>query len=417
MSAQIILFEDEGFKNLFPLTHNRPVYDLRCGVLTLGEKVARYYPGTETAYHCRDYLTKLVKQKKGSTKVNANYQDAALWVNGRVVWSKELAQSIPVVGNDEVFMYEDIVVAARLSGESMTWIEPAEIITPGIFKDLPKTQVNAKVLNYYWDIVYENKNQLPLDFHQFGCNGAKDGKIYEGAYLLEPDQITIAQGAKVKPCTVLDAEDGPIFIDEGVQVLPHAYIQGPCYIGKNSIIKTSAKIYEGTTIGEVCKIGGEVEESIFHSYTNKQHDGFIGHSYIGSWVNIGADSNNSDLKNDYGYVKCFVNSEPVSSGRQFLGLSMGDHSKSGINTTFNTGTIIGPCCNLFGPLFLPKYIPSFSWGGQHRLVEYRFDKCMEVAKRVMQRRNQELTLDEEEVLFKIFEMEAQQRINFYLLMQ
>lgn len=417
MSAQIILFEDEGFKNLFPLTHTRPVYDLRCGVRTLAEKISGFYPKAETAFHCRDYLTKLMKQRKGSDKVNANYADSALWVNGRVVWSQDLAKTIPLDGSDEVFLFENTVIAVRLSGANMKLVEPGEIISSTIFTTLPQTQVEAKVLDYYWDIVYENKNQLGHDFHHFGCNGAKDGKIYDGVFMLEPDNITIASGAKVKPCTVLDAEDGPIFIDEGAQIMPHAYIQGPCYIGKSSIIKTSAKIYEGTTVGEVCKIGGEVEESIFHSYTNKQHDGFIGHSYIGMWVNIGADSNNSDLKNDYGYVKCFVNAEPISSGRQFLGLSMGDHSKSGINTTFNTGTIIGPCCNLFGPLFLPKYIPSFSWGGQHRLVEYRFDKCIEVAKRVMQRRDQELTVVEEEVLAKIFEMEAQQRINFYLLMQ
>ncbi len=414
---QLILFEDEGFKNLFPIAHNRPVYDLRCGVRTLGEKIASFYPKAETAFHCRDYLANLVKQRKGTTKVNQQYQDAALWINGRVVWNLELAQSIPVDGEDELVFYQDTLVAMRLSGENMERIEPGEIITAELFPSLPRKQVEARVVNYYWDIVYENKNQLTVDFHHVGCNGAKDGQIYDGAYLLEPDRITIAEGAKIKPCTVLDAEDGPIFIDEGAQIMPHAYIQGPCYIGKKSIIKTSAKIYEGTTIGDVCKIGGEVEESIFHSYSNKQHDGFIGHSYIGMWVNIGADTNNSDLKNNYGSVKCFVNAEPVITGRQFLGLSMGDHSKSGINTTFNTGTIIGICCNLFGPLFLPKYIPSFSWGGQHRLVEYRFDKCMEVAKRVMQRRDQELTPVEEEVLFKIFEMEAQQRINFYLLMQ
>ena len=228
--------------------------------------------------------------------------------------------------------------------------------------------------------VHHNPGEITREFSILGKPGEQEGKVYEGVHILDAKNVYIAAGASVKPGVVLDAEGGPIFIDEGAKIFPQAVIEGPAYIGKKSAIKIAAKIYEGTSIGEVCKVGGELEESIIHSYSNKQHDGFLGHAYLGMWVNLGADTNNSDLKNDYGPVKCVIDGELVNTGSQFVGLTMGDHSKSGINSMFNTGTVVGMGCNIYGAGLPPKYVPSFAWGGADGLMEYRADKFIAVAK-------------------------------------
>jgi len=225
------------------------------------------------------------------------------------------------------------------------------------------------------------------------------GKIYEGAIILNKDNVIIEEGAEIKPGVVLDAEEGPIYIGKNAKIMPNATIIGPAYIGDNTSIKIGAKIYENTSIGEYCKIGGEVEGSVIHSYSNKQHDGFLGHSYIMQWVNLGADTNNSDLKNNYGSVKVYINDKLIDSGSMFVGLFMGDHSKSSINTMFNTGSVIGVSCNIFGEGFPPKYVPSFCWGGKDTFTTYDIEKAIDVAKRVMKRRYKDFT-EIEENLFR-----------------
>lgn len=195
-------------------------------------------------------------------------------------------------------------------------------------------------------------------------------------------------------------------IGNNVTVMPNAVIEGPCYIGDHSVIKAGAKIYESTSIGPVCKVGGEVEASIIHGYSNKQHDGFLGHSYIGEWCNLGADTNTSDLKNNYSSVKMNVNGKEVDTGSLFVGLMMGDHSKSGINTMFNTGTTVGVSSNIFGAGFPPKTIPSFAWVDGQDVQGYRLDKAIEVAKIVMARRKVTMTDSYMALMKYIFEITA-----------
>jgi len=227
--------------------------------------------------------------------------------------------------------------------------------------------------------------------------------------IVKKKNIFIGEGAKIKPGVVLDAEGGPIYIGKNVTVFPNAVIEGPAFVGNNSSIKIGAKIYENTSIGEVCKVGGEVEDSIIHSYSNKQHDGFLGHSYLGMWVNLGADTNNSDLKNNYGNVRVTINGEQVDSGSMFVGLTMGDHSKSAINTMFNSGTIVGVSSNIFGAGFHHKYIPSFSWGGSETMETYDVERSIDVAKRVMARRKIEMTGAEEKLFRTIFDLTKEER--------
>jgi UDP-N-acetylglucosamine diphosphorylase/glucosamine-1-phosphate N-acetyltransferase len=239
-----------------------------------------------------------------------------------------------------------------------------------------------------------------------------DGTVHSSAVLDCPENIYVADGARVEAGAVLVAEGGPIHLAPGAVVMAGAVVEGPVSVGHKSRIKILAKIYEGTSIGEYCKIGGEVENCIFQAYTSKQHDGFKGHSYYGEWINIGADSNNSDLKNNYSNVRVTIDGREIDTGEMFVGSTVGDHSKSGINCMFNTGTVVGVGCNLYGADFLPKYVPSFCWGGAAGMVEHDFEKFIVTAQRVMARRDRQLTEATRRMLQVVFEESARQRSEF-----
>ena len=258
------------------------------------------------------------------------------------------------------------------------------------------------VRKYSWDFVHENADEIAADFSQatYGVNAVS--KEINGVHLMAAENIWIAASAQIDPGVVIDARNGPVYIDEDAHIFPQATIIGPAYIGRNTLVNIGAKIYEGTSLGEFCKVGGEVKESIIHSYSNKKHDGFLGRAYLGQWVNLGADTNNSDLKNNYGSVRVYVNGKEVDSGSSFVGLTMGDHSKSGINTMFNTGTVVGIMCNIFGSDFPPKWIPGFSWGGSAGLTEHDVERGLAVAKKVMDRRKVTLGPAEEKLIRKVF---------------
>jgi UDP-N-acetylglucosamine diphosphorylase / glucose-1-phosphate thymidylyltransferase / UDP-N-acetylgalactosamine diphosphorylase / glucosamine-1-phosphate N-acetyltransferase / galactosamine-1-phosphate N-acetyltransferase len=413
MADSICLFEDSSYSRLHPLVYFRPTYNLRCGILTLREKVQHYFPNTPISLHCREYLSDLVKQQNPSVLVNEIKGNSFLFINGRVIADSHLAKQIST-DTDTLFVKGETVIAARVSGSKLDLLRNKlnELFTFTDFNDLLKQEVDANVIHYPWDLISNNGEQIISDFNLLTSKveGSKiKGKVYTGAHLLNEDKIFIDEGAKVKPGAVLDAENGPIFIGKDAKIFPNAVIEGPAFIGNKSAIKIGAKIYENTSIGEVCKVGGEVEGSIIHSYSNKQHDGFLGHAYLSMWVNLGADTNNSDLKNNYGSVKVIINGEQVDSGSMFVGLTMGDHSKSAINTMFNTGTVVGVSSNVFGAGFPQKYIPSFSWGGAESMTSYDVEKALDVAKRVMARRNIKLTDVEEKVYRHIFEITREER--------
>ncbi len=418
MVKAICIFEDDQYSKLLPLVYFRPVYDLRCGILTLKEKIINYYPDTPIVLHSRDYLGETLSLKNQSTPINIidDKIDSCLFINGRALVNKEFIHKIPLNGKDELYRNGHQIVAFRASGNNL--IKAKELLNQTIKYDnlsfLPVTETNIPLLNYTWDFINNNGKEIINDFNLLLSNKQNNllGKIYDGVHLINKNQIYIEKGAVVKPGVVLDAEEGPIYIGKNALIYPNVVIEGPCFIGEKTKIKVGAKIYENTSIGEVCKVGGEVEESIIHSYSNKQHDGFLGHAYLGSWVNLGADTNNSDLKNNYGNVKVFVNGTITDSGSMFVGLTMGDHSKCGINTMFNTGTVVGVSSNIYGGNFPPKYIPSFSWGGSESLTTYKLEKSMEVAKRVMARRNFDFTTADEKLFNIIFKLTQEERNKF-----
>jgi len=417
----ICIFEDQGYRNLLPLSYTRPASALRCGILLLQEKIARRYPKTTVSLFCRDYIAEALKGRNGFGINPATVgKGGVLFLNGRLL----LEEAISLEGKDEVALIapterresrgDETVVYARLSQENAKYITPETFLEGKLLKTLKdkvKTKkVKARLISYPWDLVQCNGPEIVKDFEFLvGKKGRIDGKVYDGAHLLNPSQIFIGKGSKIKPCVVLDAENGPIYIGENVTVFPNSVVEGPAYIGDETKLKINAKIYENTSIGPVCKVGGEVEGSILHGYSNKQHDGFLGHAYIGEWCNLGAGTSNSDLKNNYGTVKVYINGKVVDSGSMFVGLTMGDHSKSGVNTMFNTGTVVGVCANIFGAGFPPKFIPSFSWGGASGLTTYEFSKGLEVAKRVMARRNVRLGARDEKLFKTIFDLTKEER--------
>jgi UDP-N-acetylglucosamine diphosphorylase/glucosamine-1-phosphate N-acetyltransferase len=413
----ICIFEDEKYRKLLPLVYFRPVYELRCGINLLKDKIIRSFSNPNVILHARDYLTDVLKRDYPNYYVNELPPNAnqVLFVNGRVLADPHFADKFKYNGKDIAYVKGDDIVAFWASGENLEKFKNkfGTPLTKSDFENYEKVEISAKLINYPWDIINNNGEQIVIDFNILTDGKARrEGKIYEGVHLLNEHFIHIEEGAKIKPGVVLDAENGPIYIGKNVKILPNAVIEGPAYVGDGSLIKVSAKIYENTSIGPVCKVGGEVEASIIHAFSNKQHEGFIGHSYLGTWVNIGADTNNSDLKNDYGNVKVYVDGELIDSGSMFVGLIMGDHSKSGINLMFNTGTVVGVSCNIYGSGLPPKFVPSFSWGGaQDGFVTYRIDKAIEVARRVMARRNVQLTEIDEKLFRKIFELTEEERVK------
>lgn len=422
MKSTICIFEDCGYENLLPLVYFRPVFGLRCGILTLYEKIKRLYPGEKIVLLCRDYLTDKVKETYPDCTVNdlsgvISQAGPILFINGRLLAEK----NIPVDGPEEIGVKDGNVVYIRIAnGKKLANVTKETILSKDLLAtlsalSLPQKTVDVTLINYPWNLIQNNSKAITADFHALnrcGIEGFKDESVRIYGDL---SNVYIAKDARVEAGVVLDARSGPIYIAEETVITPPTYIDGPCYIGPGCNID-GAKIREGVSIGEVCRIGGELEESIIQGYTNKHHDGFLGHAYLGEWVNLGANTTNSDLKNDYGTVRIYVNGKLMDSGDIKVGCFIADHSKTGIGTLLNTGTVVGACCNIFGGGLPPKYIPSFAWGGAQGFVEYRLEKAIQVAKAVMERRKRPITHEKikmtpaDEALMKhIFEITAKER--------
>jgi UDP-N-acetylglucosamine diphosphorylase/glucosamine-1-phosphate N-acetyltransferase len=414
MIDNICIFEAPEYKNLLPLVYLRPVYDLRCGILTLREKAGLYFHGIPISLFCRTYLEDVVKQQYTGLQVNNLSGENCLFINGQIIVDAGFVNEVTAVNEDTIFVNGEGIAAIKLSGKNLEAFKykSPDSFRLSNFKNIPLGNTNVKFINYPWDLVNNNGSQIISDFKMLASKskGRKNkGIVYNGVYLLREENIFIDEGSKIKPGVVIDAESGPVYIGRNVLIYPNSVIEGPVFIGDNSRVKIGAKIYENTSIGPACRVGGEIENSILHSYSNKQHDGFLGHSYIGSWVNIGADTNNSDLKNNYSSVRLKINGKDIDSGSLFAGLLMGDHSKTGINTMFNSGTIVGVSSNIFGAGFIDKFVPSFSWGGTESITIYDLSKSIETAGKVMKRRNIEITAADAELFKKVFELTAHER--------
>ena len=413
MIGNICLFEDLNTPRLLPLVYFRPVYNLKCGMASLKDKIMRFFPRAVVALHCRSYLADYMRVRYPGIRVNELVSADYLFVNGRLLIDTAVAKAISRSSHDDcLFVCGDELVAAKISARNLHRVKAQldGLISLAGFGDLPKVEVVANLIAYPWHLVENNGSELAGDFQILTATRKKrTRKTPTGVHMLRPADILIEDGAVVKPGCVLDAEGGPIRIARGSTVMPNATLVGPVHVGEGSVIRAGAEV-SNTSIGPLCKIGGEVEATIFQGYANKQHGGFLGHSYIGAWVNLGADTNNSDLKNNYGPVRVTIGTEQIDTGLQFVGLIMGDHSKSAINSMFNTGTVVGVSSNIFGNGFPPKYVPSFSWGAAgETFTTFNPDKAIDVARRVMLRRSIQLTAQEEQLFRTIFGLTSAER--------
>jgi UDP-N-acetylglucosamine diphosphorylase/glucosamine-1-phosphate N-acetyltransferase len=404
---------DEARGRFYPLALSRPLWQLRCGITSLGDKLIARIGASDVAYFVPDYMADSYRSKVDGpvNDLSVLSGDDLLIVDPRI---KAGDFSAPKSGPSEVCLDDEgNVLYARVVKDDLSKL-PADGIDKFIAAakaQLPSVKSALTTWQYIWDLIAANPEQITADFAAMGRSGIEG--IVEQPKSIRGSQknVYIAPGAKVQPMVVIDAENGPVYIDEDVQINPFSYIEGPCYIGKGSVL-FGAKCREGNSIGPVCLIGGEVEESIIQGYTNKCHDGFLGHAYVGEWVNLGALTTNSDLKNDYSAVSVMMDDRrSVSTGLLKLGSLIGDHTKTSIGTLFNTGAYVGAMAVIMATgKPLPKFIPSFAWFVEGIVTKgFGKKKLYETAGMAMSRRKFKWTETEQNMWDTIFEMTAPAR--------
>jgi len=440
---RVLLIDDSARDALLPLAYTRPIAHFRLGIDTLLDKWARSFRGSADRQPLRqtdgqpeglsdgptDGPTESPPDRQLTTPapdILAHVPGPALpeWrqspragdllVLSRLLPDPALTLALLQLEPGQALVHEGqwlgLRLAAALDPDALppkagdTALDPAQraFADRMTARPLPYPQ-SITLLQNLWDLVEFNPTWLARDFA--ALTAGRHSQPLEpsvtvlGAHpvFLEPDAVLLAN--------VLDAREGPLYFGAGSEVMPGCLIRGPFALGDHAVLKMGAKIYGGTTIGPGCRAGGEISQSLLFANSNKGHDGFLGHSVLGEWCNLGADTNTSNLKNDYGPVKLYnaASGQLENTGRQFCGLFMGDHSKSGINTMFNTGTVVGVSANVFGGGFPPKFVPSFSWGGGHAWSSYRPEKALETARRVMARRKLSLLPEQEATLLRVFE--------------
>ena len=395
----IILFDGEEWAELLPLTYTRPVSELRLGIMTITEKWALAF-NKEPGFLTQDYLS-----EKYKTKI----ENDNLLINGSLLPNKETIDLLSGLKQNEALIYHHHLLAARMDYEHVSSLAERHDFDHFTGVDVSDATFIKKV-NHLWDLFQMNDSEIRADFDIL-TKGKKSSALSETNTIIGGKQLFVDKSAKIE-AAIINTETGPVYIDKNATIMEGAMIRGPFYIGENSTVKMGAKIYGATSIGNDCKVGGEINNSIFQAYSNKAHDGFLGNAVIGEWCNIGADSNNSNLKNNYLPVKVwnYEQNRFVDTGSQFCGLFMGDHSKTGINTMFNTGTVVGVSANIFGPGFPRTFIPSFAWGGNHGFTSFKINKAFETAEAMMKRRGLELTETDKKILMNVYNHSVKYRV-------
>lgn len=387
---QIILNENTGnIKNYFPFSATHLIWEIRCGALRLFEKIANYFPNCNIYYETADDF-----------RLNA-FLSRELLQNTSAQEKSILEFFTPILIDEKIS--KTMLEAIKLNKDYVLYFHSSKRKYATYFPDISTRKQNShtkykeieidnvKFINYLWDVLdyqtTEIKNDLP-----FLKNLSQVS-----------DNLFVGKDTKISDNVVLDTNQGYIIIDDEAQIMHNSTILAPCYIGKNTNIKIGAKIYENCSFGENCKIGGELENTIFHNYSNKQHDGFLGHSYIGEWVNIGAGTNNSDLKNNYSKISVQLYDKTIHTDRLFLGLMCGDHTKISINSTIATGSVFGAFSMFAQSGFSPKFLPEFSWLANHKIEKYDFEKAIKTVEIILARRNKKLTDEEKKLYLSLYE--------------
>ncbi len=380
-----ILFDDASRESLKPLTYTRPVCEIRVGILTIREKWEKYL-GQRTSTMTEDYLT---------VKYPAEVSDASMLINGSVCPTPALVEQVKALKTGQTLVCgEHIVAMFKTNAEFLSEEDNSEEI---------KTEEDFIKLNNPWDIFVFNDRALKEDFELI-TKGRKSAELSDTNRVIgDRNNIFVEEGAVVE-CATLNTKEGPIYIGKDAEIMENCVVRGPFAMCEHSVLKLGAKIYGATTLGPYSKVGGELANVVIFGYSNKAHDGFFGNSVIGEWCNIGADSNASNLKNTYEQVRLWSIEKNtfIPTGQTFCGTIMGDHSKCGINTMFNTGTVIGVSSNIYGHGYQRNFIPSFVWGGTSGLKVYDADKAIELAEMMAERRGIQMSDVDKRILLHVY---------------
>ncbi|WP_424494212.1 GlmU family protein [Salinimicrobium sp. GXAS 041] len=379
-----ILFDGAARNQLLPFTFTRPVADLRIGILTIREKWEKILEST-TSTVTEDYLA----EKWPMVEMEEN-----IMINASFLPTGELVAQINELQENQAIFHEEDIVAFYAKEDQEVDLNSFEVI------ELAGSPLQV---SQTWHLFEKNAEAISADFDLL-TNGRESQPISSTNQVIAPENVFLEEGAKVE-CAILNASEGPIYVGADAEIMEGSIVRGPLAMCESSALKLGSKIYGATTIGPHSRVGGEVKNVVIFGYSNKGHEGFLGNSVLGEWCNIGADTNTSNLKNNYAEVRLwdYETEGFAKTGLQFCGLMMGDHSKCGINTMFNTGTVVGVSSNIFGAGFPRNFIPDFSWGGSAGITTYKTSKAFEVAEIVMQRRNIEFTEEDKAILEHVFE--------------
>lgn len=390
-----ILFDGQVRDHLLPFTFTRPVADIRIGILTIAEKWAKY-AAVKPSYHTEAYL---------SVKYPLQLADDNMFLNGSVCPDEKVWSEITALKINEGLYQADKLIACRLHKEDASAFNEETITLRKVESSAPVALSISRV----YDIFSKNGEAIQADFNLL-TKGRISASISPTNQVLKPENIFIEPGAKVE-FSILNASTGPIYIGKDAEIMEGCKIRGPFALCDHAGLKMDAKIYGPTTVGPHCKVGGEVNNAVFFAYSNKGHDGFVGNAVIGEWCNLGADTNNSNLKNTYDEVKLwnYKTERFEKTGLTFCGLIMGDHSKCGINTMFNTGTVVGVAANIFGTGFPRQFVPSFAWGGSQGFDTFKIDKAFQTATAMCARRGVEFGDADKAILQAVYDDSAKFR--------
>ncbi|TDQ14974.1 UDP-N-acetylglucosamine diphosphorylase/glucosamine-1-phosphate N-acetyltransferase [Algoriphagus boseongensis] len=391
---QILLFDDPAIRgSLLPFTFTRPVADIRVGIMKISEKWEKY-SGVEVSFLTQDYLQKKFPRNSG----------ISLAVNGSWLPEEGSIEILKSLKEDEVLVSGKTILATYIG-------ETEKNLGSALEKKQIQLEMEPVLLQKTWQIFQFNAAEIRKDFNLLTKGRVSQAITDPHTMVYGKENIFVEESAKIK-AAVLNAEGGPIYIGKNTEIQEGSLIRGPFALCEGSTINMGAKLRGDTTVGPYSKVGGEVSNSVIFGYSNKGHEGFLGNSVVGEWCNLGADTNTSNLKNNYAPVKLwdYTKGGFANTGLQFCGLMMGDHSKCGINTMFNTGTVVGVGANIFGDGFPRNFIPSFSWGGAAGFSTFTLPKFEETAKAVYGRRGKEFTSEEKEILEKVFELTKSYRI-------
>ncbi len=393
-----ILFDDDTWDELLPLTFTRPVSEIRIGIMTIREKWEKYLIGEPISYCTRQYL---------SEKYPVQISSDNMFINGSVIPTAELLSELESLEVGQALVSGDVVCAIRLEKSQAERFDPLKIS----FKNYTQQISENRRIAHLWNIFSLNGEAIEHDFRII-TKGRKSGQLSSSNRIIGNGDIFIEHGATVE-CCILNTTNGPIYIGRNSEVMEGSVIRGPFSLGSNSTVKMSAKIYGPTTVGPNSKVGGELNNVVIFANSNKGHDGFLGNAVVGEWCNFGADTNCSNLKNDYSEVRQwnYPAEKFIKTGLQFCGLVMGDHSKTAINTMFNTGTVVGVATNVFGDGFPRNFVPSFSWGGASGFTTCTVDRACEIATRVMERRNVVFSEIDRKILTEVYNLTEKYRIR------